>query len=878
VNDLIVIIGSDGAYRLDTDGPESELSGGLAVFYSNFKIEPYWALLQLGFSEDDASFNEPVRFLRRTAASFVKTLSRCEAIEELREKAVVAADPDFFSELVLDAPFMLGSENLTDEWFGTLYRNLNSAFSREIAAFGKSVAAYFASKNPALHLPGRVYFHLVENRTGEEPFAFLATYTSPDAAKPGAHLPLGSALSEYDGDRRRMIDLLRTVKAAGEKSAFIKELEDNGEIFHPLKFSADEAYIFLKEIPLYEESGIICRIPDWYRKKQNSFSLTVTVGEEKKTYVSGESLLSFTADITVGGESISIDEARRMLAGTEGLALIKNRWIEVDHKKLREILDACDKANALYSKEGIPLSEAMRLQLHESRLDRSITGETEVTVTGGSWFGGVLAHLSRPETISPIDAGDDFAAHLRDYQHKGLNWLHYLHTVGLGACLADDMGLGKTIQVIAHLNHLRSPNKKIRALVIVPASLIGNWSAEIARFAPKMECHILHPSEKKQIDEGAQFVMKKRGIFIVTYSMLSRYEWLNDIEWDYLVADEAQAIKNPGTKQTRAVKAVKARFRLALTGTPVENSLVDLWSIFDFINPGLLGSAAEFSRFSKGLAKQPEGYARLKRIVTPFILRRLKSDKSIISDLPDKIEMKSYSQLSRKQALLYQSLVDSLKRSLLTSGTEIQRKGIILSSIIKFKQICNHPDQYAGSGEFAERDSGKFERLTELCETIREKRERLLVFTQFREIIDPLCAHLETLFGRAGLAIHGEVAVKNRKDIVAKFQSDEYVPFMVLSLKAGGTGLNLTAANHVIHFDRWWNPAVENQATDRAFRIGQTKGVVVHKFITSGTIEEKIDQMIEDKSKLVTDILPDVQENWLTGMSDEEIMQLVRLE
>ena len=343
-----------------------------------------------------------------------------------------------------------------------------------------------------------------------------------------------------------------------------------------------------------------------------------------------------------------------------------------------------------------------------------------------------------------------------------------------------------------------------------------------------------------------------------------------------MILDEAQAIKNPGTKQTRAVKKLKSMNRIAMTGTPVENKLSDLWSLFDFINPGLLGSGKEFAAFAKNLAKDPEGYARLRKVISPYILRRLKTDKTVISDLPDKVEMKTWSSLTRKQAMLYQKLVDELRRTLeQTEG--IQRKGVILSSLMKFKQVCNHPDQYLGVGAFEDTESGKFARLREICETIHEKRERVLVFTQFREMTEPLSEFLGGIFQRQGLVLHGGTAVGKRKDIVARFQDNEYVPYMVLSLKAGGVGLNLTAANHVIHFDRWWNPAVENQATDRAFRIGQKKNVLVHKFITKGTVEEKIDQMIEGKLKLSKEVLHSGSEAWITEMSNEELMGMFTL-
>jgi non-specific serine/threonine protein kinase len=445
-------------------------------------------------------------------------------------------------------------------------------------------------------------------------------------------------------------------------------------------------------------------------------------------------------------------------------------------------------------------------------------------------------------------------------------------------CLADDMGLGKTVQVLALLQSLKDKGEKGASLLVIPASLIANWAGEIMKFAPALSFYTAHPAgnDEETVEAKSAEELDRLDLVITTYGRVHKYEWLQAYSWKCVILDEAQAIKNPGTKQTRGVKKLRAVNRIAMTGTPVENRLSDLWSLFDFLNPGLLGTSEEFSRFAKNLFQDPEGYARLRKVISPYILRRLKTDKTVIADLPDKVEMKTYAQLTKKQAVLYQKLVQELRKAVETSEG-IQRKGLILSSLLKFKQLCNHPDHYAGSGAFHEEESGKFGRLREICETICEKRERVLVFTQFREMTEPLANFLTGIFHRGGLVLHGGTAVGKRKDIVARFQGEDYVPFMVLSLKAGGVGLNLTAASHVIHFDRWWNPAVENQATDRAFRIGQKKNVVVHKFITKGTVEEKIDQMIEGKLKLSQDVIQSGSEAWITEMSNEELVKVFAL-
>ena len=486
-------------------------------------------------------------------------------------------------------------------------------------------------------------------------------------------------------------------------------------------------------------------------------------------------------------------------------------------------------------------------------------------------------------------------AELRPYQAIGVRWLWLLHRLGLGACLADDMGLGKTIQVLGLLllvkeraaragapRELAAPASGTGpALLVVPASLIANWEAEIDRFAPSLRVLVAHPSAPEGVaEDSAPRDLDAADVVITTYGLTHRLRWLPEREWPMVILDEAQAIKNPGTRQARAVKALRARSRAALTGTPVENRLADLWSLFDFLNPGLLGSARAFASFAARLGQRPGGYAPLRELTRPYILRRLKTDRRVIADLPEKTELRAYCGLSKLQAALYQESVRSLADKLGSLGPTpgMERRGAVLAALMRLKQICNHPSQWLRDGAWAPGDSGKFARLGELAEVVADKQEKVLVFTQFREVTEPLAAFLAGVFGRAGLVMHGATPVGQRRALVAEFQDDERVPFFVLSLKAGGTGLNLTAASHVVHFDRWWNPAVEDQATDRAFRIGQRKNVLVHKFVCRGTVEEKIDALIASKQGLARQVVEAGGEALLTEMSDAELLRVVSLD
>jgi non-specific serine/threonine protein kinase len=530
---------------------------------------------------------------------------------------------------------------------------------------------------------------------------------------------------------------------------------------------------------------------------------------------------------------------------------------------------------------GLPFAEAMRLVAGASPDEGDAAGSADWSeISAGPWLAETLRGLRQPEGLARVDPGKDLKASLRPYQQAGVRWLYLLNRLGLGACLADDMGLGKTIQVLSLLLVLKRERKAAArpSLLVAPASLLANWATEAERFSPDLRVLIAHPSalpvaELRALDENR---LADLDLVITSYGTLTHLPQLAAVHWQLAIVDEAQAIKNPGTKQTRDVKKVRADMRIALTGTPVENRLSDLWSIFDFTHPGLLGTEKDFGKITQRLTKSGH-FGPLRNLVAPYILRRLKTDRRVISDLPDKTELKAWCHLSPAQAAHYQDAVRELRHALAVAEG-IGRKGVVLASLMRFKQICNHPSQWLGDGAWKAEDSGKFTRLRELAEVIASKQEKVLVFTQFRETTQPLAAFLGSVFGREGLVLHGGTAVARRRDLVKRFQEDETTPFFVLSLKTGGAGLNLTAASHVIHFDRWWNPAVENQATDRAFRIGQRKNVLVHKFVCRGTIEERIDQLIESKQKLVEDVLEGGAERLLTEMSDRELLDLVKLD
>jgi superfamily II DNA or RNA helicase len=846
-------------------------------------------LLCLGADEVGTSLPPPLAYWREFAARYVAALCALPGLgEDARKPAVAVPANEELEAFAAGVPPMVGAEYLTASVLGELWRSTDAAFDDELRDTGVSVQDFLKSRHAAWNLVGRVHFNLAENRKDEEaPFAFLATYTTRLSAQAKAqHLPLGKALQEYAGNHGRLLSLLVPVQRAAEQCAWLKAIVDAGHIYHPLRWRPQQALQLLKDVPALEAAGVLVRMPaNWRMNRPARPQVKASVGGQPPSQLGLDALLDFRMEVTLEGETLSPAEIQQLLAHTEGLAFIRGKWVEIDHDRLRKTLDRFESIEHRAGTDGLSFGEAMRLLAGAGIAGDTATEPIDAdwaSTVAGPWLSQTLADLRRPDGSRDVDPGRSLHGTLRPYQQAGLQWLHLLVRLGLGACLADDMGLGKTIQVLSLLLVLKqqAAGRRKPSLLVAPASLLANWAVEIARFAPDLQAVAAHPSAMPadRLAAGGD-VEATVDLVITSYGFLARVPWLTTTAWRLVVVDEAQAIKNPIAKQTRAVKQLRADARIALTGTPIENRLGDLWSIFDFVNPGLLGSSKQFSSYVKrladGAAHNP--YAPLRELVRPYILRRMKSDRSIIADLPDKTEVKVFCALSRRQAALYRQAVNDLAERL-ENADGIERRGVVLAALMRFKQICNHPSQWLGDNSWAEEDSGKFARLRDITEEIAARQEKALVFTQFRETTAPLAAHLGSVFGCDGLILTGETPVAKRKDLVRRFQEDNDVPFFVVSVKAGGAGLNLTAASHVIHFDRWWNPAVENQATDRAFRIGQTKNVLVHKFVCRGTVEEKIDAMIEAKQHLAGDFLAAGAETVMTEMKDDELMKLVALD
>ncbi|MBX6767255.1 MAG: DEAD/DEAH box helicase, partial [Actinomadura rubrobrunea] len=585
------------------------------------------------------------------------------------------------------------------------------------------------------------------------------------------------------------------------------------------------------------------------------------------------SLVDFRWDLAIGDETVDEAELEELARLKTPLVRLRGQWVELDERQLQAALEFLRRPR----RGRMTAAEAMRAVVHAG--DDALP---LLDVDADGAFGDLLSGEA-DRRLAPLSTPDGLCAELRPYQRRGLAWLAFMNDLGLGAVLADDMGLGKTVSVLSLLVHEREDPRRGGAapgptLLVVPMSLVGNWQREAARFAPKLRVYVHHGTGRHRDDDLVR-AAAQADLVVTTYGTAARdAAMLARVAWERVVCDEAQALKNSGTRQARAIRGIPARTRIALTGTPVENHLTELWSIMEFANPGLLGPRAAFrERFAIPIERDGDEAAALalRRAARPFVLRRLKTDKAIISDLPEKQEIKVYCNLTAEQASLYQATLDDMLERIAESE-EDKRRGLVLATMARLKQVCNHPAQLLKDGSRLPGRSGKLERLEEICAQVVEQGEKALVFTQYAEFGAMLRPYLAARLERPVMWLHGGTSRRQRDELVRRFQEDDEPAVFLLSLKAAGTGLTLTAANHVVHVDRWWNPAVEDQATDRAFRIGQTKNVQVRKLICVGTLEERIDEMI-DRKKALAESVVGAGEDWLTELSVAELREVLRL-
>ncbi|KST64293.1 DEAD/DEAH box helicase [Mastigocoleus testarum] len=642
-----------------------------------------------------------------------------------------------------------------------------------------------------------------------------------------------------------------------------------------------QAYEFIKSVVWrFEDSGLGVILPPSLANREgwaNRLGLKVKAqtSRKKQAGVGLQSLLNFKWELAIGGQTLSKTEFDSLVALNSPLVEINGEWVEL---RPQDIKTAQSFFTSRKEQMSLSLEDALRLSTGDTQ---TIEKLPVVSFDASGALKELVGTLADNQSLKPLPTPKKFQGTLRPYQEKGFSWLTFLERWGLGACLADDMGLGKTIQLIAFVLHLKEEKSLENPILLVcPTSVIGNWEREVNKFAPVLKVLQYH-GDKRPKGKKFQEVVNKSDLVITSYSLVHRdLKILKGVNWQGIVLDEAQNIKNSEAKQSQAIRDLEATFRIALTGTPVENRLQELWSILDFLNPGYLGNRQFFQRrFAIPIEKygDADSLSQLRSLVQPFILRRLKTDRDIIQDLPEKQEINVFCSLSPEQAQLYQETVEN-SLSEIESAEGVQRRGMILGLLVKLKQICNHPAQYLKTKTLAKQSSGKLQRLEEMLEEVTSAGDRALIFTQFAEWGKLLKPHLEKNLGREILFLYGSTTKKKREEMIDRFQHDpQGPPIMILSLKAGGVGLNLTRANHVFHFDRWWNPAVENQATDRVFRIGQTRNVQVHKFVCTGTLEEKIHDMIESKKQLAEQVVG-TGEEWLTELDTDQLRDLLLLD
>lgn len=680
------------------------------------------------------------------------------------------------------------------------------------------------------------------------------------AAVPGPAIPQETLLAELGRASRLWPELDTALRTATPEA---------------LELDAVGAHRFLRDgAPVLHAAGFAVLLPSWWQRPSSRLGARLQAHSRTAPgTVAGagggvglDALVDYHWEVSLGDQPLTAEELESLAALKSPLVRLRGRWVELDPKRLAAGL------RLLRSTGELTVGDLLRLGLSDPAADALPV--LEVAADGA--LGDLLAGTVERQ-LTPMDTAPSFQGVLRPYQRRGLAWLSFLQSLGLGGVLADDMGLGKTVQLLALL--AGDPPGAGPTLLVCPMSLVGNWQREAATFTPGVRVHVHHGAERARGPAFAAAV-HAADLVLTTYTVAARDAVdLAGIDWHRVVVDEAQAIKNASTRQAEAVRALPARHRIAVTGTPVENRLADLWSIMQFANPGLLGPAAAFKkRYAEPIERHGDAAAaeRLRRITGPFVLRRLKTDSSIISDLPEKLEMEVVCNLTAEQAALYRAVVDDMLAQI-ESSDGIERRGLVLAAMTRLKQVCNHPAQLLRDGSALAGRSGKLARLEETLDEVLAAGEKALLFTQYAEFGGMLRGHLSARFGRETLFLHGGVGKADRDAMVTRFQAPDGPPLFVLSLKAGGTGLTLTAANHVVHVDRWWNPAVEDQATDRAFRIGQQRRVQVRKFVCAGTVEEKVAALIADKRRLASTVVG-TGEQWVTELSTAQLRDLFQLE
>ena len=775
------------------------------------------------------------------------------------------------------APLIHGREYLNEEFLSSIYGKINETVKQKCISSGTDIGRYLEQFLPSSTLRGMlVLYFSAPDTSGETPFCldFLWEYQENGISRIIQLKDLGEKLKDDEDS----IYLICSYLLPFIESRMWQEI--GARFIQKTRLSAAQAFSFLKNYREIQCLGYKIRLDE---KLGNGKLPRPQVCVQFNSGASGVRLkcsdfLEFSIFGAIEGAELSDEEITQIERCKDNLIFLKGRWIEVEPDSFSKIIAYWQEKKSL--KRKLSYFDVLWLK----------AGVNPFRDTADSIFfsqENCFFDITDDFQVHREDLGDSSPAQLgmllpnsilklRHYQEVGVNFLWKITALGFGACLADDMGLGKTIQILALIDLWKREGKlqKAPVLLVMPPTLFFNWRAECERFVPDLRVAILHgsvPWEKKRFLQNHSDFLNSYDLVFTSYGMLTILSDLENLSFAAIIADEAQTIKNPATKQSRAIRKLNGKYRIALTGTPVENRIEDLWSIFDFINPGLLRDLKSFQAFARSLNND---YSAIRKLIKPFILRRLKTDTDIVPELPDKIEYKHYCRLGKEQVNLYKAEIDRLRNDLAQKDNS---QGIIFSILTKLKKICNHPDHYLKRSEYNVELSGKFETLKQLIEQIVEMDEKVLIFTQFREIIAPLKIFIEQNFKVPAYCLHGGVAIKERKELVQKFQSVDGSACFILSLKAAGVGLNLIKANHVIHFDRGWNPAVEQQASDRAFRIGQKKNVLVHKLICKGTLEERIDQLMADKMKLASDLLSDGIEKILVDMTHDELIDFLSL-
>ena len=826
----------------------------------------YEFLYQQGLLARPSQETLSVSFLLRVTDAFFRQLTKLPELEKARGQVKVPLTEETAEELFSAVPFAIGAEYITREWMERMFFRLNRIFSREIAVWEGTAESYFLKKSPVFRVPLPFLFCLAEKNDPAYPFRFFVAYGTLTEGKI-QYMPLSLALEKNSENLQSQSVFLQGLARAAAVSPWVDKCMETGELLYPLRLTKEDAYEFLQQSAAIEEAGILCKVPDWWRKGRMTVKKELHQTEKRPDALCLQSELWVCSCLAVDGEPLSKEETEELAFQKEGLQRFRNQWVEIHPQELRKL-----QRNVKNEFQQLSLLDILRLSVGVVKKQP----DSWRTMVLSHWLLHLLADLNHPKRLEPVPVPQTVRAALRPYQQVGYTWLCHMDKLGLGAYLGDDIGLGKRLQVLSYFEKLRTERKGARVLLAVSEGLVEEWKTQIEKYVPQMDYCLLHDGQTAVLRE--KFRESQAFLTIVTYKFVRRIAELRNIQWDCIAVDESKYIRKPECIQAETLKPMRSRMRIVMTGAPVEKNLIELWSVFDFLNRGLLGTQSEFRNFFMHIRENPLQHAQFRRILESFLLCRRKQDLQAALEVSSPLECIHPVELSKRQIVLYRKVTGDMKRELFQQKAE-HREKIISDTLANLRRILNHPSQYLRQAEYLPEESGKFVVLQELCQILHDRREKVVVVTYQKEIVPDLADFLRDIFFSRGKVFDYEVEPAEQEEIVEAFCQDFTMPFLLFAVKEEMADLRRTKADHIIFFDGIWEKKEVDEKKEE-FPGMLSGGPTIHKLICTGTIEERPGpyRQSEKNMRMSGIVQKACQENWMTTYSDEDIFRLFRLE